>query len=630
MCGISGYITAKGLALRETVEIMTNTLQLRGPDDAGYWVNEGVALGHRRLSIIDLAGGHQPITNENSTIWLVFNGEIYNFLELRTSLQAKGHQFQTQSDSEVIIHAYEEYGADCVTRFNGMFAFALWDSVEQQLVLARDRFGEKPLYYALINQDFVFASEPKAILRHPGVNRELDLRSLSRYLAYEYVPWPHSMFKQIRKLPPAHVLIYKQGDVKLFRYWDARFNPRAALAGLNEGDLAEALIAQLREAIRLRLISDVPLGVFLSGGLDSSALVALMAELMPSNKIKTFSIAFDEKSFDESGYARMVARHFGTDHAEEMFNLQNLTQILPEISAYMDEPLADGSLMATYLLAKFTRQQVKVALGGDGGDELLAGYPTFVAFEWANIYEKLPRWLRRLIGQSAKYLPVSTDNLSLDFKIKQFLKGTSYQNPWRNQVWIGSFTPEEQQQLLAPEIQRELGDFNPYNRLLELETEHAQDSPLNRLTYQYLNCYLSDNILCKVDRTSMASSLEARSPFLDHNFAEFVCALPEHLRLRGNIGKYLLKVGLRGRLPATILRRPKKGFGIPVAKLILGGLREQVIAEFQPDKLRQEGFFNPDYVQKLLTNHLAGRQDNRKLLWTLLMFQLWYKNYLSP
>ncbi len=626
MCGICGYITEKGSANKEQVRNMANALRSRGPDDEGYYVKDSVALGHRRLSIIDIESGHQPISNESSSIWLVFNGEIYNFKTLRQELQKQGHVFATKSDSEVIIHAYEEYGDECVKLFNGMFAFALWDEEKQRLLLARDRFGEKPLYYAHCNGDFCFASEPKALFCHPKVSKELDLRSLSRYLAYEYVPWPHSMFKQIRKLPPAHLLVYEHGEIKIERYWDPQFRP---LATNNEAEICEELINKLREAVRYRLISDVPLGVFLSGGIDSSAIVSLMAELMPSKQIKTFSIAFDDKSFDESHYARLVAKHFDTDHSEHPFNLSTLSDLIPEITSYMDEPLGDGSLIATFLLAKFTRQKVTVALGGDGGDELFAGYPTFAAFRVANLYQHIPKVFRSAIEWGANLLPVSTDNFSFDFKVKQFLKGARYPNPIRNQAWIGSFTPDEQQLLFSSDVNRELAGFNPYSKLMELENEHAQDSPLNRLTYQYFNCYLTDNILFKVDRTSMACSLEARSPFLDHNFAEFVCSIPEHLRLKGLKAKYILKRSLVGKLPEEILSRGKKGFGIPVAKLILGQLRKDFQQEFDAEKIKKEGFFNPNFTSKLLAEHVAGKRDNRKLLWTLMMFQLWSKHYLN-
>ncbi|MEW6730452.1 MAG: asparagine synthase (glutamine-hydrolyzing) [Acidobacteriota bacterium] len=626
MCGICGYITEKGRASRELVREMASTIRSRGPDDEGYYVEGPVALGHRRLSIIDLESGHQPITNETASIWIVFNGEIYNFQTLREQLRACGHSFATNSDTEVIVHAYEEYGEDCVKYFNGMFAFALWDEERKRLMLARDRFGEKPLYYAQANGDFIFASEPKALLTHSRVSREIDPRSLSRYLAFEYVPWPHSMFKQIRKLPPAHILIYENGEARLARYWDPHFRP---LESMDEEAIEAELIRRLHEAVRLRLISDVPLGVFLSGGIDSSAVVAMMAEMMPTKQIKTFSIAFEEKSFDESPYSRLVANHFDTDHSEHVFNLDALSAVLPEVTAYMDEPLGDGSLMATYLLARFTREKVTVALGGDGGDELFAGYPTFPAFRIANIYDHVPAAVRATVERVATLLPVSVNNFSFDFKVKQFLKGARYANPMRNQAWIGSFTPEEQHELLSTEIQRELAGFNPYGRLIELESEHAQDSPLNRLTYQYFNCYLTDNILFKVDRTSMACSLEARSPLLDHNFAEFVCAIPEWLRLRHLKSKYIFKRSLRGRVPIEILKRSKKGFGIPVAKLILGGLRDLFVSEFRIEKIKREGFFNPVYVTRLLDEHLAGKRDNRKLLWTLMMFQLWRKYYLN-
>jgi asparagine synthase (glutamine-hydrolysing) len=603
---------------------MTRVLERRGPDDEGFHVGSyedgvSVGLGFRRLSIIDLDTGNQPIANEDGSVLLVFNGEIYNFRELRAELEALGHRFETNADTEVLVHLYEDLGPRCVERLNGMFAFAIWDERERRLVLGRDRFGKKPLYYAEVEGGLVFGSELKSLLEHPRCPRELDHESLSAYLAAEYVPTPRAIFEGVRKLPAAHVLVWEGGRVELERYWDLSF-PRDD-APLSEDEYAEELRSRLREAVRRRLVSDVPLGAFLSGGIDSSSVVAFMSEALPAGAVKTFSIGFGERSFDESEHARRVAQHFGTDHYEDVFTASAMAELLPTVADFLDEPFADASVLPTYLLSRFTREHVTVALGGDGSDELLAGYPTFPADRVAAFYP-MPRALHdRVVLPLADQLPVSTANFSFDFKLKRFLRGAKSAPAERHPVWLGSFTPEEQRELLI----RQSGDP------LETHRSHFAAAPsrdrVERLVYLYAKTYLQDDILVKVDRASMACSLEVRAPFLDVEVAEFLGRVPPRLKLHRLDTKHLLKRAMRDLLPEGIAGRAKKGFGVPVAEWIKGELREAVQDELSAERLRRQGLFEPAAVERLLTEHLTGRRDHRKPLWTLFVFQLWHRRW---
>jgi asparagine synthase (glutamine-hydrolysing) len=630
MCGITGIVDSRGSVDSEVLQRMTNALRHRGPDDEGYYLNDArasgpsVGLGFRRLAIIDPGGGHQPMASEDERLWLVCNGEIYNHQDLRRELEAKGHRFRTQCDVETLLHLYEEHGPDCVQKVNGMFALALWDTWNQTLFLARDRLGKKPLYYRDDGATFLFGSEVKALLQHPSCPRELDRRSLSKYLAYEYVPAPHCIIKGVRKLPAGHSLTWQNGRADLRRYWDLKV-PAQASSG-DESQLAEELRDRFKEAVRLRLISDVPLGVFLSGGLDSSSVVAMMAELRPAAQIKTFAIGFKEKSFDESSHARRVAEFFGTDHHEEILGAQTLLEILPKVWSLLDEPFADASVVPTYLLSRFTRQHVTVALGGDGGDELFAGYPTFKAHRLADYY-RVPRTLHeRLIRPLAERLPVSHANFSFEFKLKRFLRGIGSRPEIRDQIWLGSFTPAEQRALLngvSPEI-------DDYEDVVQAEKNCGSTGPLERLIYLYCKFYLQEDILTKVDRASMACSLEARAPFLDYTFVEFANSIPPNLKLRGLKTKYILKRAMRDKLPPDILARPKKGFGIPIAQWLRSDLKHMALDTFAEQRIRQQGLFDHRAVSRLLDEHLRGKKDHRKQLWTLLMFQSWFEEYMRP
>jgi asparagine synthase (glutamine-hydrolysing) len=621
MCGIVGIVNQDtgNQANERLVRDMAGSLAHRGPDDEGFYFNGRVALGMRRLAIIDLPGGHQPICNEDRRIWVVFNGEIYNFAELRGSLESSGHKFATDSDTEVLVHLYEEFGDEMVTHLNGMFAFTLWDEARERLLAARDRMGEKPFYYSLTAEAFVFASELKALLLHPAIGRRLDLDSLRKYLFYEFVPSPHTMIEGVNKLPPAHRLIWEKNRVRTERYW--QIGTTAPPISISEGEAVEEVRERFGDAVRRRLIADVPLGVLLSGGIDSSSVAALACQAA-SGRVKTFSIGFAEPSFDESSYAREVAAHLGTEHYEHRFTEKQMLDIVPEIPRLLDEPLGDGSLIPTYLLSRFARTRVTVALGGDGGDELFAGYPTYLAHRMSGYYRSLPAAVRRgLIEPVVARLPVSTDNLSFDFRAKRFVRGAALPAGTRHATWMGSFDPTEQRKLLNPEVLAASPDGQVFGEIRAFDETNGD--VIERMMRLDASQYLPECVLFKVDRASMAASLEVRAPFLDHTLVEFVTSLPIGLKLRGLTTKYILKRAMQGYLPAKVTHRAKKGFGMPVARWVNKELRPLVRDTFAPERMRRRGLFNAEYVQRLLAEHSAGRADHRKLIWTLLMFEMW-------
>jgi len=622
MCGILGFINTDLTrpADEQIARAMSAAITHRGPDDEGFYFKQNVAMGMRRLSIIDLATGRQPISNEDGSVWVVFNGEIYNFPELRRRLLARGHQFGTHSDTEVIVHLYEDHGDELVDHLNGMFAFALWDERRRRLLIARDRMGEKPLYFTRTANALIFASELKSLVVHPEVERRVNLLALRKYLQYEFVPSPHTMIEGVHKLRPAHRLIFEKGEWRTEPYW--RLSYEGERLKIGEDEAAEEVHDRLREAVRMRLISDVPLGVLLSGGIDSSAVAALACEAA-EGRVKTFSIAFEEKSFDESSYARLVANHLGTEHYEQRFTEREMLEIVPEIPRLLDEPLGDGSLIPTFLLSRFTRERVTVALGGDGGDELFAGYPTYAAHRVADYFRALPRFVREgLIEPAVARLPVSTDNLSFDFKAKRFVQGAALPLGERHTVWMGSYTAAQQRSLLSPEVLSACPDEEVFDEVRIYDLQNGHDVVEQMMTLDATH-YLPECVLFKVDRASMAASLETRAPFLDHMLIEFLTKLPVGLKLRGLTGKYILKRSMRDRLPQQIIKRPKKGFGMPVAKWVKGELRTFVRDAFAPERLKRRGLFNADYVGRLLDEHERGMADHRKLIWTLLMFEIW-------
>ncbi len=633
MCGIVGLLTPRASHIpdSETLRRMSDILIHRGPDDSGEYIrsfdSQGpfVFLGHRRLSIIDLAGGHQPLPNENETVWVTFNGEIYNFIELKSKLEDLGHQFRTRSDTEVIVHAYEEYGEGCFKLFNGMFAIGIWDELNQRLVLARDRLGKKPLYYSFVNEVFLFASELKAILTYPRFSRKIDRLSLMKYLFYEFIPCPHTIFLDARKLLPASYLIWEKGRVEIKQYWSPSCD--GAIEGnLAEREVGERIIELLRRSVRRRLISDVPLGIFLSGGIDSSA-IAVLAQQEAPGKVKTFSIGFEDPSFDESRYASLVSRFIGTEHFEWRMTPKDLLDIVPNLPDILDEPMADASILPTYLLSRFTRQYVKVALGGDGGDELFAGYPTYLAHKFARAYQFVFRGLHPTIRFLGNLLPVSDNNISFDFKVKRFLSGIGYPDGIRNAIWLGSFSFSDIERVASPEILHLLDRSRLVEEVSFYEENFPGRDPMTFLQYLDLKLYLQESILVKVDRASMACSLEVRAPLLDHELVEFVMGLPAGLKLKRLTSKYILKKAMEGHLPEEVIQRKKKGFGVPIAKWVKGPLKDLFGDLLSEDRIKREGFLNHEYVSALLHEHLLNKKDNRKQLWTLLVWELWAERY---
>jgi len=629
MCGICGFVyqdkqRPAGLALAES---MCATIAHRGPDDQGVYAKGHVALGARRLSIIDLEGGHQPVHNEDQTIWAVFNGEIYNYQELTDLLKRRGHQFYTHSDTEVLVHAYEEFGEEFLQHLNGMFAIAIWDENKQRLLLARDRTGIKPLYYAFHDGALIFGSELKTILTYPGFPRNLDLVALNEYLSFEYVPTPRSIFQGISKLPPGHFLLTGgNGEHRITQYWDVNLARSEGIQPRRLADYEAELLDVLRDVVQKEMISDVPIGVLLSGGIDSSGIAAIMADLAPG-KVQSFSIAFDDPSFDESRHARDVANYLGTEHHELTLKPSDAIDMLPEIAGMMDEPLGDGSLVPTYFLSRFARQHVKTALGGDGGDELFGGYSTLQAHRLVEYYEKLmPNIARlRLMPWLVNKMPTSYDNISLDFKMRRFISGRGIPHIVRHHRWLGSFTPEQKRKLIMPSVQ--IQEKDTYDIAYQhLHACRAKDM-LNQILYVDMKLYMEGDILPKVDRASMANSLEVRVPFLNHTLVEHVAKLPHGLKLNGFTTKFLLKKALKGSVPPSILKRGKKGFGMPVAKWLTGPLRPLAEEMFSESRLKRDGFFDPGIVRGLFDDHMSGRVDQRKLLWTLMSFQLWHDKW---
>ena len=603
---------------------MTGVMIHRGPDDEGAVVLPGAALAARRLSIIDVEGGHQPVGNEDETVWVALNGEIYNYQELRSGLVARGHCFRTRTDTEVLVHLYEEQGEKMVGQLNGMFAFAVWDSRLRRLLLARDRCGIKPLYYAHASGCFAFASELRALLAWPELTPRLDPNALAQYLLYEYVPTPLTIVQGVRKLPPGSLLKLSDGVETVQQYWDVRLERSEARPANGRGDPAGDLRELLKEAVRLEMVSDVPLGVFLSGGIDSSAVT--LAMVAQSSQVESFAIGFENRSFDESGYARTVAQHLGTHHHEMSFTASELLRLVPRIPDLADEPLGDSSLLPTHLLSQFARQHVKVALGGDGGDELFAGYSTLQAHRLASYYACLPLPLRRyLIEPAVRRLPVSMNNLSFDFRAKRFVEGATLSPGERHQRWLGSFAPEELPGLLGAGAEGWANPLEPIER--HLARCGARD-PLNQVLHLDMKLYLEGDILPKVDRASMAASLEVRVPLLNRLLVDYVTALPLDLKLRGFTRKWLLRRAMKGLLPESILRRPKKGFNMPVAHWLRSDLRDLMVDTLLSPSFQQTGWFNPLVVDRLVADHLSGRSDNRKRLWTLLVLSLWADRYL--
>jgi len=628
MCGIAGFVTTgfRGDS-RDVVHRMVTALRHRGPDDQGEYVDAQAALGSCRLSIIDLAGGRQPIGNENGTVHAVLNGEIYNFRELRSRLQRRGHQFRTQSDTEVVVHAYEQDGEDFVTDLDGMFALALWDGPGRKLLLARDRMGEKPLYYYDGPGVFVFGSELRALVEHPDVPRALDLQSLSRYLLVDAVPAPHSILAGAAKLAPAHTLVVSPGaKPQVTPYWSLSFAPDHSI---DEREWRGRLIDQLEVSVRSRLVGDVPVGVFVSGGIDSGSVATFAARHANALRLQTFAVGFDTPSYDERSFARVVAAHFGAEHHEIVFTATEALSLMERVGSLLDEPLVDASFLPKYALARAARGSVKVALSGDGGDEIFCGYPTFLADAAARwLLATLPPTARRVVGRLIDGLPASPKYASVDFLLKQFMRALPYPAPVRTQLLLGGITAAEQSRLLSPGVRHALEGFDPYAELTTAIEQLELRDPIERLIHHHARFYLADQTLVAMDRASMAAGLEVRAPFLDPALVELAATIPSELKLNGWTTKYILKSALEGILPPTVIRRRKQGLGVPIAAWLRGPLRGVMESRLAPARVRHRGLFDPTAVTRLVSAHVEGRGDHRKILWALLMLDAWCDHYL--
>ena len=627
MCGIAGFfVNGQAEEARGTLQRMTDSLRHRGPDDEGFYVDAQIALGARRLRIIDLETGQQPVANEDGSVQVIQNGEIYNFAALRQRLEEHGHRFHTRSDTEVIAHAYEVYGDDCVAHFDGMFALAIWDTSARRLVLARDRMGEKPLYYYAGSDAFVFGSELRALLAHPSVPAVLSLESLSRYLAFEYVPAPSSIVAGVQKLLPGQLLTVSPGGKPTGqRYWDLDFRPDGSVS---EREWADRLYQQLEASVRRRMISDVPLGIFLSGGIDSGAIVALAARANGRRPLKTFTIGFPDATFDERPSARLIAQHCGAEHEETVFSPHDMLALLEEVGGLLDEPLVDNSFLPTYALSRFARRSVGVTLSGDGGDELFCGYPTFLADRAARWIGRLPRSVQTLAAWSVNRLRPSARYGSLEFLLKQFFRGVPHAAELRTQLLLGGLLAWEQSRLFSPAVRAACAGFDPHEDLPRVVDESGTSNPIDRLIYQHSKFYLADQNLVNVDRASMACGLEVRAPFLDHNLVDLACRIPAGLKLRGWTTKHILKRALEGVLPASILLRRKQGFGVPIGPWLRGPLRGVLETRLAADRVAHVGLFDPTVVKRLVAEHVAGHRDHRKILWALLMLDAWRESYL--
>ena len=627
MCGIAGFVGDKTeREARAIIERMTATLVRRGPDDQGTYVDQSAALGVRRLAVIDLRTGHQPVSNEDGTLCAVQNGEIYNFRSLRERLRDLGHVFRTQSDTEVIVHAYEAYGEDCVSYLEGMFAFAVWDSRQRMLLLARDRMGEKPLYYYAGPDAFVFGSELRALLSHPAVPRRLDLASLERYLAFEYIPAPHSILAGVEKLPPGHVLTVSPGSKPhVVRYWDLSFTPDPTVS---EQEWQEALLRQLRASVRAQLVSDVPLGLFLSGGVDSSGIVALASLASSGRPVKTFSLGFAERSYDERPFAQAVARACKTEHTEVEFSAADASELLERAGDLLDEPLVDGSFLPIYRLSQVARREVTVVLSGDGGDELFCGYPTFQADKTARLMRRLPPTIVQVAARAIGRLKPSPHYGSAESLLKRYFRALPHSPEIRTQLLLGGLTATERSALLSPTVRAAGGNEDPFDELATIRANLPRLDALDALIYQHCKFYLAEQNLVVVDRASMACGLEVRAPFLDRPLVELAGRIPSTLKLKGWRTKDILKRALRGLVPDDILNRRKQGFGVPLGLWMRGPLRDVLEARLDPKKVARVGLFDPRTTARLVAEHVSGAQDHQKVLWALLMFDAWRERYL--
>jgi len=627
MCGITGFVNADGRAAdRPVLEAMNQAILHRGPDEDGFYVHQNVGLAMRRLSIIDLASGQQPIHNADKTKWIVFNGEIYNYQALRDDLLGRGHQFYTKSDTEVVLHLYDEYGVDCLQHLRGMFALAIWDENERSLFLARDRVGKKPLLYShQVSGDLIFGSEFVALLKHPAVSREVDHEAIDGYLSYLCVPAPQTAFKQIRKLEPGHWLRWKDGQIETHRYWQPDFSKKAKIT---ENEAIEETTRILRESTRLRMISEVPLGAFLSGGVDSSTVVALMAQ-ESDRPVKTFSIGFEEEDFSELKYAKRVAEHVGAEYHEFIVR-PNALDVIPTLVEHYGEPYADSSAIPTYYVSKETRKHVTVALNGDGGDESFAGYERYAAMRIAEAYTRVPKALRKVFVEAPiNLLPTSELKRSRFRDAKRFLDAAKLPRTERYFRWMSTFNGDAKRGLYTADFAASVSSRKASDLLAGWFAKANGTGTLDATLLTDQMTYLPNDLLVKVDIASMANSLEARSPFLDHNLIEFAATLPESMKMRGVETKSLLKKVAARLVPKEVIYRRKMGFGVPVGRWFRGEMKDFVRGVLLSEKSLKRGIIKPEIIERYVSEHTSGERDHAFQLWTLLMLELWFQRFID-
>ncbi|GAK51908.1 asparagine synthetase [glutamine-hydrolyzing] 1 [Candidatus Moduliflexus flocculans] len=630
MCGICGKIYADRLQKITEHEIrrMNTVLQHRGPDDEGYFIKNQIGFGHQRLSIIDLSTGQQPMSNARGDLWIVFNGEIYNFLALRNTLTQQGIRFQTMSDTEIILHLYDLYGVTCVEHLRGMFAFAIWDERQQRLFAARDRVGKKPFFYYVNKHGFWFASEIKAILQDDTVERAMNIEAMWHYLTYQYTPPPATMFQGICQLPPAHTLIYESGEVQVERYWTLRYLPKTRQSSQER---QEKLLALLRESVKFRMISDVPIGAFLSGGIDSSLIVALMSECS-GRPVQTFSIGFEEEEFNELPYARMVAERYGTDHHEFMVK-PDTVEILPKLVWQFDEPFGDSSAIPTYYLAQMTSQYVKVALNGDGGDESFAGYMRYLGMRFVKYYRWLPHPIRRnmieaVLRYAHPHLSVLPAPLAKLFRYLRYVNDLSLASATELYAYAMMICDNSlKTEIVTPNVLQQVGHLQSFDFLASYfhgdHTNHQTDAML----YTDVMTYLPGDLLVKMDRMTMAHHVEGRSPFLDHKLMEFIATVPAEEKIRGSCLKFLLKQVARPYLPEELLTRRKQGFSVPLRLWFRNELKSMLNDHLRSSLLVRDGILNGQTIQRILDEHQQHTQDHQHQIWLLLNLELWYQMF---